>query len=593
MISLRPRLPSKNLTLIIKKQMSNQSPTVRPIRSGSVLNLVLVGIFGAIALAVGAYLYLTSGGPSQQDQPLTAKAFVGTFVKEVLDQGEIQSSENVEIRCLVQSRYGSKGATIKSVVEEGTSVKSGDVVVVLNSDEIEAALEEQEISVNNAKDVLTAAKNNLAAEEAAKNEYIFGKYKEERELLLNAISQAGEELEKAKDYLKYSRKLQAKSFITQTQLRSDEAALDRAERTLTSANNSLHVLDKYTLAKFQSEFDSKINIATSKMNAATANLEIEEKKLEEIKDQKDKCEIRVPEGESGQVVYANIFSRRGSAEFVLEEGASVREGQVLIKLPNPKMMQVRATVNESRVTSIEENMPVVVAVDALNGAKLDGIVTKVNQYAEPDGWGSGGVRKYAIFINIENPISEIRPGMNASVTIETERIADALMVPIQGIYGYRGKTFCLVKKGDSWETREVTVGSNNDANVVVEEGLQEGEEIALNPAGFRDLMDLPDLPEIEEDKKSKSKKKQGPNRESKGKSERGKKSGKPGEKPGDPDETKSPSKEKSNIQKEPADSKGKSDSTFTKGQGSEPEEKTVPTTTPTKTVASGPNSSQE
>ena len=59
------------------------------------------------------------------------------------------------------------------------------------------------------------------------------------------------------------------------------------------------------------DFDSKINSAKSKVDAAKANLKIEEKQLTEIEEQLTACEIIVPEGQSGQVVYANIFSRRG------------------------------------------------------------------------------------------------------------------------------------------------------------------------------------------------------------------------------------------------------------------------------------------
>lgn len=463
------------------------------------MNLVMVGVFAALLLAFGTYLYMSNSGPSALEEPLTATAFKGTFIKEVLDQGEIQSSENVEIRCKIKSRYGSKGATVKELVEEGKLVTGGEVLVTLNSDEIEAAKEEQEISVNNAKDVLKAAENDLQSVLATKEEYVEGLFKEEMSVKQNAISQAKEELDKAIEYLEFSRKLQAKGFITTTILRNDEAAVDRAKRTWESANQSLLVLEKYTYSKFTSDFDSKINSATSKRDAAKANLKIEEKQLNEIQEQLAACQIRVPEGKSGQVVYANIFSRRGNSEFVLEEGAAVREGQVLIKLPNPTKMQVRATVNESRVTSIKEDMKVEVAVDALNGAALDGVVTKVNQYAEPEGWGGGGVRKYGVYIEIKNPIKELRPGMNASVTIETERQSDALMIPIQAVYGYRGKTFCLVKENSKWITTEVEVGSYNDTNMVITKGLEPGAIVGLNPAGFTDFLDLPDLPEVSED----------------------------------------------------------------------------------------------
>ena len=112
--------------------------------------------------------------------------------------------------------------------------------------------------------------------------------------------------------------------------------------------------------------------------------------------------------------------------------------------------------------------------------------------------------------------------MNSSVLIETERIVDALLLPIQCVYGYRGKTFCLVKNGSDWKTVEVKIGSNNDTNVVVEDSINEGDQVALNPAAFKDLMDLPDIPEV--DDKDKSKGKRGAGSKEKSKSDYKKKS---------------------------------------------------------------------
>lgn len=488
-------------------------------RRGSVLNLVLIGLLTLIILGVGSWVYLSGGSSTEMDEPLTAQAFRGLFVKEVLDQGEIQSSDNVEIRSQVKSRYGSRGVTVKWVIEEGKKVKSGDVLVELRSDEIQENFDNQQIEVNNAADALLAADNTLQAAEVALKEYEEGVYQEAKITIENEISEATSLLEQAVKYYDFSKKLLAKGFIQPDELRSDQLAVDRARNSLVLAKKKLNVLEDYTSEKFKIELGSDIEIARGKVYAAEENLKIEQRTLREIEEQLDACTIRCPWGElqaywfmgaspmvfiaeekAGTVVHANIFSRRGNSEFILEEGASVREGQVLVKLPNPKKMQVKATVNESRVTSILEGMAVVISVDALNGQKLDGVVTKVNQYAEPEGWGGGGVRKYGVFVDILNPGKDIKPGMNTSVLIETERNENALLVPIQAVYGYRGKTFCLEKKGGTWETVEVEVGSNNDTNIVILSGLEEGATVAMNPGAFKSLMNLPDLPEVKEEK---------------------------------------------------------------------------------------------
>lgn len=503
-------------------------------RQGSVLNLVLIGLLGAIVLAVGTWLYFGGSSVSELDEPIPTKAFRGLFVKEVLDQGELQSFDNVEVRSNVKSRYGSRGVTVRWVIPEGTKVKAGDKLIELRSDEIKENLENQKIEVANAEEAYNTAVNNWESAKAARDEYLQGVYKESLVAVENEITEATEQLAEAEEYYKFSLKLAAKNFIQSTELRSDESKVNRARRTLNLALKKKEVLEGLTLKKNEIDLESKIAIAENKIAAAQKSWDIEKETLAEVEEQFAAATIYCPEEvkEELQVVYANIFSRRGSSEFVLEEGASVREGQVLIRLPNPNKMEVRATVNESRVTSIDPGMDVVISVDALNGRKFEGVVRKVNPYAEPEGWGGGGVRKYAVYIDVLNPNADIRPGMNTSVLIETDRLPDALQVPIQAVYGYRGKTFCLAKQKGKWVTIEVEVGENNDTNVVIESGLEEGDVVALNPAGFKDLLVLPDLPELEEepkDRKDGKGKRRGNDREkgdSKGmKSDSSKKSG--------------------------------------------------------------------
>ena len=80
---------------------------------------------------------------------------------------------------------------------------------------------------------------------------------------------------------------------------------------------------------------------------------------------------------AGVVVHANKFSSRGgNAEFVVEPGATVRERQTIIRLPDPSQMQVECKINESRITLIREGMAAKISVDAIPGMKLKGRVHK-------------------------------------------------------------------------------------------------------------------------------------------------------------------------------------------------------------------------
>jgi hypothetical protein len=158
-------------------------------------------------------------------------------------------------------------------------------------------------------------------------------------------------------------------------------------------------------------------------------------------------------------------------------------------------MQVKATVNEARITLIRPGLPVTIRVDALKDDMLQGEIIRVNQYAEPGGFSSGNIKKYATFVRILNPPPALRSGMNAEVRIHVERKSDALQVPVQAVAEHKGKFFALVQNGTSFETKEVQVGSSNDKVITIESGLAENESVVLNPRGLGNLFDLPDLPD--------------------------------------------------------------------------------------------------
>jgi len=155
-------------------------------------------------------------------------------------------------------------------------------------------------------------------------------------------------------------------------------------------------------------------------------------------------------------------------------------------------MEVKALVHEQSINSIGGGMPAEVRVDALNGKVLKGVVAKVNRYAEPNGWGSGNIRKYAAYVTILKPPKSLIPGMNTSVPIQTRHEKDAVQGPVQSLYGVQGRVFCLLKSGEgNFSTKEVTVDGDNSVHAIVRKGVAEGDNIVMNPAAYKKVMELP------------------------------------------------------------------------------------------------------
>jgi len=73
----------------------------------------------------------------------------------------------------------------------------------------------------------------------------------------------------------------------------------------------------------------------------------------------------------------------------------------------------------------------------------------------------------------------LRPGMLADVEIIVERIPNAIYVPAQAVFQKDHRTVVYVKRGETFEAREIKVLKQSESTVVVAEGLKEGEIIAL------------------------------------------------------------------------------------------------------------------
>ena len=82
--------------------------------------------------------------------------------------------------------------------------------------------------------------------------------------------------------------------------------------------------------------------------------------------------------------------------------------------------------------------------------------------------------------------------MTAQVNVEIEQTTEALQVPIQSVLGRNGHYYVAVPSEDgSLQSLEVTVGSSNEENVVILDGLTSGDQVAM---GIRNLAADLDLP---------------------------------------------------------------------------------------------------
>ena len=440
--------------------------------------MVLLSLGAGIAGVVYMVFVVRPLGEADDKAPLMTTVKREHFIHLVTDRGEIESASNVEVRCEVQST-NSQGVPILWLIPEGQYVEAGEKLIEFDSAALREAETQQQIVYEQARAAMIQAELTFETAKIAVEEYQHGTFKQEMQLIESEIVVAEENLRRAQDYARYSEQLAAKGYVTKVQLEADQFAVTNAQIQLESCRTRKQVLEKYTKEKTLKQLQSDVGTFEAQMLAQKSSFKLEEETLAHIRTQVEKCVVVAPS--AGQVVYANETDRRGNQETEIVEGALIRERKVVIRLPDASKMQVRAKVNEGNVGMVEPGQPAVVRVDALPGRELHGTVTRVDPIAMPTHWFTRDVKEYATFVSIDDPPTELKPGMTAEVSIVVDHREDALLVPCQTVLEREGKHFCFQHSTTGPKKLEVAIGPTNDKFLVIQDGLREGEKIVLNP----------------------------------------------------------------------------------------------------------------
>ena len=439
-----------------------------------------MGLAGAGALS--ALLWFDDGeeGNSQQIEPIYEEAKVAEFRLEIVEPGEVESAENVEIKSKVKSR-GSGGVSILEIIPEGTLVKKGDFLVRLDDAGLQKELLRQRISVHQANANLVKAQADVEAAKLALQEYLSGTFRQNEEQLESAEFVAKENFRRAEEYLAYSQKLAAKGYVSEAQLEADQFAVEKAAKELDLAQTRLEVLRTHTQKAKVNDLNASILTTEARLESARNSYELELTQEREIEDQIVNCTILSPA--DGEVTYANVNNKG----VVIAEGEEERENQTIIRLPDSSRLLVQAKINESRVEQVKTGMKCRITIDAIRDVELEGSVQSVSDYPWPafDRYRAH-IKEYGTKIIINDAPKGLRTGMTAKVTILSELIEDALQIPLPAVFRKNGQAYCLVAgEEEELELREIELGPNNMSHAVVRSGLQEGESVVINPDPFR------------------------------------------------------------------------------------------------------------
>ena len=160
-------------------------------------------------------------------------------------------------------------------------------------------------------------------------------------------------------------------------------------------------------------------------------------------------------------------------------GDSVWQNQPLLYLPDLTRMQVLTQVREVDVHLVQPGHHGTARVDAYPSLQLPATVQTIGVLASKGEGALGGEKAIRVTIALEDSDPRLRPGMTARVDLLSRRVEDALVVPIQSVWGDGDEAWCWVHGPNGFGRRAVRVGARSRHEAEILEGLAEGERVAL------------------------------------------------------------------------------------------------------------------
>ena len=293
-------------------------------------------------------------------------------------------------------------------------------------------------------------------------------------------------------------KSQGKGYIAQSDVEADRLQWKVRQAEAAQAKLAMDIFLRYDLPKeaeklYSDHLEAKAELGRihakaraqlaqeeSKKKSKEAAYNLQKGRLDKLNDQIGKCTIRARPGYTGTVVYASTTDRRGRAEDVIEEGASVRKGQLIIRIPDPKSMAIKIKVNEARINQVKSGQKAKVAAETFPEDPMWGTVKKVATTPDPvQWWLPADTRTYTVEITLDNPSPKLKTGMSAEVQIIVDRLEAVLAVPIQAVSLLEGVRVCYVTTGGIAVARPVEIGKANDNFIHITSGLAAGDRVLL------------------------------------------------------------------------------------------------------------------
>ena len=150
---------------------------------------------------------------------------------------------------------------------------------------------------------------------------------------------------------------------------------------------------------------------------------------------------------------------------------------VVATLPNLNEMISKTYVNEIDISKVKTGQKVEIGVDAFPERKYTGEVTEVANIGEQ--MRNSNAKVFEVKIRVNEFDSILRPAMTTKNIINTSVIPGVMFLPIECVHTADSISFVYRVSGQY--RQQVKTGAANENQIIITEGLKEGDEVYLSP----------------------------------------------------------------------------------------------------------------
>jgi HlyD family secretion protein len=481
----------------------------------------LLALGAGCLLAVAGVLILGASSAETMGPMRTHTIERGELLFTIVEQGVLGSSDDTEIICKVRGDN-----TINWVIESGTKVEAGEDLIKLDTLLIEEAILEWSKFSHLAEASAEGEKAAVARAKLAISEYQEGRFVAELMTLEKDLAIAESRLRTSQNILGHATMLADRGYVSGLEIEQKKFGVVQSELVVEMMQTNIDVLKRFTRREELERLKGVLNTTQAKYSAEAERVKRNSSQRDRAIEELKYCVVRAEK--SGMVIHPTVEDWDREPE--ITEGGTVHKDQVMLLMPDLTKMQVQVGIHESIIDRIK---PGQTARITLPGKVLVGTVTSVSSVAQPAGWWNGNMVKYDTIIMLPSmeellleeiqrrgekiPVAErtalqqtletdqqertevqrklvddaqveylpdykaLKPGMNAKVEVTITRHLDVLTIPVTAVVETETGQLCWVRTDDGVERRSLELGDGNTMSIVVKSGLQEGDEVVLNP----------------------------------------------------------------------------------------------------------------